>query len=52
MNTRDYIVIEDIYAAHNYHPLDVVLSRGKGVWGLGMLRGKKIPGLSQWLLCR
>jgi len=32
MDTRDYIVIEDLYGAHNYHPLDVVLSRGKGVW--------------------
>lgn len=32
MDTKDYIVIEDIYGAHNYHPLDVVLCRGKGVW--------------------
>lgn len=40
MNTRDYIVIEDIYAAHNYHPLDVVLSRGKGVW-VWDVEGKK-----------
>ncbi|MCX7975061.1 MAG: ornithine--oxo-acid transaminase [Candidatus Aminicenantes bacterium] len=32
MDTRDFIMIEDMYGAHNYHPLDVVLSRGKGVW--------------------
>ena len=32
MKTREYIEIEDLYGAHNYHPLDVVLSRGEGVW--------------------
>ncbi len=32
MNTRDYIEIEESYGAHNYHPLDVVLVRGEGVW--------------------
>ena len=32
MSTKDYIEIEDRYGAHNYHPLDVVLSRGEGVW--------------------
>jgi ornithine--oxo-acid transaminase len=32
MDTRDYIEIEDRFGAHNYHPLDVVLSRGQGVW--------------------
>jgi ornithine--oxo-acid transaminase len=32
MNTRDYIDIEERYGAHNYHPLNVVLTRGEGVW--------------------
>jgi ornithine--oxo-acid transaminase len=32
MNTADYIAIEDQYNAHNYKPLDVVLTRGNGVW--------------------
>jgi len=32
MNTRDYISIEDKYNAHNYKPLDVVLTRGEGIW--------------------
>ncbi len=32
MNTQDYIALEDQYNAHNYHPLDVVLERGEGVW--------------------
>ncbi len=32
MKTRDYIELEQTYGAHNYKPLDVVLSRGKGIW--------------------
>ena len=30
--SRELIDLEDRYGAHNYHPLDVVLSRGEGVW--------------------
>jgi ornithine--oxo-acid transaminase len=30
--TEEYIAIEDRYNANNYHPLDVVLTRGQGVW--------------------
>jgi ornithine--oxo-acid transaminase len=32
MNTQEYIAIEDRYNAHNYNPLDVVLTRGNGAW--------------------
>ena len=32
MNTQEYIAIEDQYNAHNYKPLDVVLTRGDGIW--------------------
>ncbi|GAB4532818.1 MAG: ornithine--oxo-acid transaminase [Anaerolineales bacterium] len=32
MNTQEFIAIEERYGAHNYHPLDVVLTRGEGVW--------------------
>ena len=32
MNTLEYIELEEQYGAHNYHPLDVVLSRAEGVW--------------------
>ncbi len=32
METRDYIRIEDQYGAHNYHPLDVVIDKAKGIW--------------------
>jgi len=32
MLTHELIEIEDQYGAHNYHPLDVVLERGEGIW--------------------
>lgn len=32
MKNQDYIDLEDRYGAHNYKPLDVVLTRGEGVW--------------------
>ncbi|HFD39005.1 MAG TPA: ornithine--oxo-acid transaminase [Anaerolineae bacterium] len=32
MHTQDYIALEERYNAHNYRPLDVVLTRGEGVW--------------------
>jgi ornithine--oxo-acid transaminase len=31
-SSQELIALEDRYGAHNYHPLDVVLSRGEGVW--------------------
>ena len=30
--SQEYIALEERYGAHNYHPLPVVLSRGKGVF--------------------
>jgi ornithine--oxo-acid transaminase len=32
MKSSDYIQLEDRYGAHNYHPIDVVIDRGEGVW--------------------
>jgi ornithine--oxo-acid transaminase len=32
MQTKEFIELEESYGAHNYKPLDVVLSRGEGVW--------------------
>jgi len=32
MNANDLIQLEETYGAHNYHPLDVVISRASGVW--------------------
>lgn len=30
--TAHFISLEDRYGAHNYHPLDVVIEHGEGVW--------------------
>jgi ornithine--oxo-acid transaminase len=40
MNTQEYIRIEDQYGAHNYLPLDVIITRGEGVWVYDV-KGKK-----------
>ncbi len=40
MDTRDFIALEDLYGARNYLPLDVVISRGKGIW-VWDVEGKK-----------
>ena len=32
MTSQEYIDLEDQYGAHNYHPLPVVLSEGRGVY--------------------
>lgn len=32
VDSKTWIALEDHYAAHNYHPLDVVLTRGEGPW--------------------
>ncbi|MCK6623191.1 MAG: ornithine--oxo-acid transaminase [Calditrichaceae bacterium] len=40
MNTQEYIALEEKYGAHNYHPLDVVIRRGEGIW-VWDVEGKK-----------
>ena len=32
MKQQDYIYLEDKFGAHNYEPLDVVITKGEGVW--------------------
>jgi ornithine--oxo-acid transaminase len=32
VKTKDYIQLENTYGAMNYRPLDVVLTRGQGIW--------------------
>lgn len=32
MDSSEYIRLEETYGAHNYRPLDVVLTRGQGIW--------------------
>ena len=31
MDSKNFIDLEDKYGAHNYHPLPVVLKKGRGV---------------------
>ena len=38
--TKSYIAMEDRYGAHNYHPLPVVLKKGKGIY-VWDVEGKK-----------
>jgi len=40
MKSQDYMNLEEKYGAHNYHPLPVVLERGKGVF-VWDVEGKK-----------
>ncbi len=39
-STKDYLAEADLYSAHNYHPLPVVLQKGEGVW-VWDVEGKK-----------
>lgn len=32
MDSKDLIQLEDLYGAHNYHPLDVVVTKAQGIW--------------------
>ncbi len=32
LSAQEFIALEERYGAHNYHPLDVVLTKGQGVW--------------------
>ena len=32
LHTHDFVELENLYGAHNYHPLDVVIERADGVW--------------------
>ena len=40
MKTKEFISIENRFGAKNYHPLDVILCKGKGIW-VWDVEGKK-----------
>ena len=40
MDTKDFVVLEDLYSAHIYHPLDIVITRARGIW-VWDVEGKK-----------
>ena len=48
MESKFYIDVEDLYGAHNYEPLDVVLERGKGIWVWDVEGNKYIDFLSSY----
>ncbi len=48
MNANELIALEEKYGAHNYHPLDVVLTRGEGVWVYDVDGNKYLDCLSAY----
>jgi len=48
MDTNDYVVLEDLYSAHNYQPLDVVISKAKGIWVWDVEGNKYLDFLSAY----
>lgn len=48
MQVSDYIALEEQYGAHNYHPLDVVLERGQGIWLYDVAGNKYMDCLSAY----
>ncbi|KMP11007.1 ornithine--oxo-acid aminotransferase [Candidatus Nitromaritima sp. SCGC AAA799-C22] len=48
MDTQDFIRLETEYGAHNYNPLDVVLTRGEGIWVWDVEGDKYLDCLSSY----
>ena len=48
MNQNHYIQMEEEFGAHNYKPIDVVLSKGKGVWVWDVNGNKYLDCLSAY----
>ncbi len=48
MNTKFFVDMEDIYGAHNYHPLDVVITQAKGIWVWDVEGNKYLDFLSAY----
>ncbi|MFN4111872.1 MAG: ornithine--oxo-acid transaminase, partial [Ignavibacteria bacterium] len=48
MTTQEYIQLEEKYGAHNYHPLDVVLTKGERVWVYDVEENKYLDFLSAY----
>ena len=48
MDSKQYIALEEKYGAHNYHPLDVVIERGEGVWVYDVDGNKYLDCLSAY----
>lgn len=48
MKSKQHIELSETYGAHNYHPLPVVLARGKGVWVWDVAGNKYLDCLSAY----
>ncbi len=48
MKSEQYIQLEETFGAHNYKPLDVVLSRGRGIWVWDVEENKYMDCLSAY----
>jgi ornithine--oxo-acid transaminase len=48
MESQEYIRLEEEYGAHNYRPLDVVITRGEGVWVYDIEGNKYLDCLSAY----
>jgi len=48
VNGKNFIQIENELGAHNYHPLDVILTRGEGVWVWDVQGNKYLDCLSAY----
>lgn len=48
MLTHEYVEIEELYGAHNYHPLDVVIDKAEGVWVFDVEGNKYLDCLSAY----
>ncbi len=46
--SNKFIQLEETYSAHNYHPLDVVIERGEGVWVYDVEGNKYLDCLSAY----
>lgn len=46
--SQHFIELEEAYSAHNYHPLDVVIERGEGVWVYDVDGNKYLDCLSAY----
>ena len=47
-SNKTYIKLADKFGAHHYHPLPVVLTRGKGVWVWDVEGNKYLDMLSSY----
>jgi ornithine--oxo-acid transaminase len=48
MNSQEYMQLDDTYAAHTYHPIEVVIERGEGVWVYDVDGNKYLDCLSAY----